>query len=235
MDYATDMNSDPSSSASPASKIRRCSCGKRMSCLKFDFHTVCSECRGVDCDLQTRCIECTDVDDVTMQDYVSHQLSLERKLLAKCKRKAPNLASVVMHEPEVLGGDTPPAKPATPSVSPVVTSSSNSSQSAIVDQVKLMFASFLESVEARFTDIDMFSQISSSSASHVQDSNVSCQYANNRSFPAPPPVAVRSEHPPDRGPYLPYSDGLGSSLGGPATVIASGDATFLPVCCLLIC
>ena len=66
-----------------------------MSCFKFDFHTVCSECRGVDCDLQTRCIECTDVDDATVQDYVSHKLSLTRKFLAKSEHKSPVPASLV--------------------------------------------------------------------------------------------------------------------------------------------
>ena len=39
---------------------------------------------------------------------------------------------------------------------------------------------------------------------------------------------MRSEHPPDRGPYVLYSDGPGSSLGRPATVSASDDATSLP-------
>ena len=48
-----------------------------MSCLKSDFHTVCTDCRGVECDLKTRCIECTDVDDSTVQDYVSHKLNLK--------------------------------------------------------------------------------------------------------------------------------------------------------------
>ena len=176
MDYTYDMDSDRSSSSSPAGKIRRCSCGKRMSCLKFDFHTVCSDCRGVDCDMQTRCIECTDVSEVIMQDYVSHKLSLKRKLLAKCKHKAPLPPSMVVHEPEALGGDAPPAEPATLSVSPVVTATSDINQSAVVDQVRLMFVSFQESLEARFSQIDSrFSQISSSYASLNQDSNVSCQ------------------------------------------------------------
>ena len=67
-----------------------------MSALKFDFHTVCSDCRGVECDLKTRCIECTDVDDSAMHVYVSHKLSLKRRLLAKCKHKAPAQASKII-------------------------------------------------------------------------------------------------------------------------------------------
>ena len=62
--------------------------GRRMSSLKFNFHTVCIDCRGVDCDLETRCIECTDVSDMAMSNYVSHKLSLKKKLFAKCKLKA---------------------------------------------------------------------------------------------------------------------------------------------------
>ena len=77
------MDSDCSSLSSPASKICRCFCGKRMSSLKFDFHTVCIECRGVDCDLETRCIECTDISDVAISDYVNHKLSLKKKLLSQ--------------------------------------------------------------------------------------------------------------------------------------------------------
>ena len=171
----------------------------------------------------------TDVSDVIMQDYVSHKLSLNKKLLTKHKHKTPVPPSMVVHEHEALGGDATPAEPAPPFVSPVVTTASDTVQSAVVDQVKLMFASFQESLEARFTQIDnRFSQISSSSASLNQDSNDNCQDAINRSFSAPYPVAVRSEHPPDRGPSAPYSDRLGSSLGGPATVSASDDATSLP-------
>ena len=79
MDYAYEMDSDRSSLSSPAGMIHRCTCGKRMSCLKFYSHAVCSDCQGVDCDMETRCIECTDVSDLIMQNYVAHKLSLERK------------------------------------------------------------------------------------------------------------------------------------------------------------
>ena len=64
------MGSNRSSSVSPAGKIRRSTCGKKVSSLKFDFRTVCSDCRGLDCDLETRCIECTDVSDLVMEDYI---------------------------------------------------------------------------------------------------------------------------------------------------------------------
>ena len=104
------MDSDHSSSPSPAGKIYRCAYGKRMSSLKFDFHNVCTDCRGIDCGLEARCIQCTNVPDLVMQDYVSHKLSLKHKLLAKRKHKVPLPPSMVMHEPEVFVGDLPPGR-----------------------------------------------------------------------------------------------------------------------------
>ena len=209
------------SSSSPAGKIRLCASGKRMSSLKFDFHTVCSDCRGLDCDLEMCCIECADISDVAMSEYVSHKFSLKCKHLAKRKFKAPLPPSVVVHEPVVVAGDQPLAKPASPCVSPVlVTSASDAvakNQSDIVSQVTSMFASFTESLEARFSSVDQrFSLVISSSASNSHSRvDFSCQDAiSNRSFAAPAPVAVHFEHPPDRAPSVAYSDDLGTALGG---------------------
>ena len=56
-----------------------------MSGKAKDFYTICVECRGVDCDIDARCIECTDVDNAFMSDYIRYKLSLRRKL--KSKRK----------------------------------------------------------------------------------------------------------------------------------------------------
>ena len=90
----------------------------------------------------------------------------------------------------------------------------------------------LQSLEARFSSVDQhFSQVISSSASTDIHSrvDVSCQDAiTNRSLTTPTPVAVRSEHPPDRAPSASYSDDLGTTLGGPAAEGASADAISLP-------
>ena len=66
------MYSDHSSSASPAGKVRSFLLWEKdeYHTLKFDFHTVCTECKGSKCGLKTRCIECTDVDESHMQDYI---------------------------------------------------------------------------------------------------------------------------------------------------------------------
>ena len=75
-----------------------------MSALRFDYHTVCVDCRGVDCDITTRSIECTDVDDTCMTDCVSHRLGLKRHLLAKQKHESSTHAYKVKVESEVLDG-----------------------------------------------------------------------------------------------------------------------------------
>ena len=36
----------PPTAATASWKFRRCSCGKRMSSLNYDHHSVCSFCRG---------------------------------------------------------------------------------------------------------------------------------------------------------------------------------------------
>ena len=93
------------------------------------------------------------------------------------------------------------------------------------------FASFAKSLEGRFSSIDKrFSQVMSSSSFKVIDSrdNVSCQGVFSHSFAAPSPVAVRSEHPPDRAPSASYSDKLGTTLGGPAAASASLGTFSLP-------
>ena len=58
------------------------------------FHTVCIDGRGVDCDLDNHCVECTDIDDSTMTKCVRHKLSLRRKLKYKNKLKELKLSDV---------------------------------------------------------------------------------------------------------------------------------------------
>ena len=45
-----------SSSSSAAKKIRVCPYGKRMSSITKDFDTICTICRGIDCDLDNSVI-----------------------------------------------------------------------------------------------------------------------------------------------------------------------------------
>ena len=74
------MDSGNSSSALPARKVRTCCCGKRMSSFTKDFHTVCIDCGGVDCDLDHWCVECHDTNASTMLEYVRRKMLSKRKL-----------------------------------------------------------------------------------------------------------------------------------------------------------
>ena len=50
-----------------------------MSSVIKDLYSVCIDCRSVDCDLDNRCVECTDIGDSTMTEYVRHKLTLRCK------------------------------------------------------------------------------------------------------------------------------------------------------------
>ena len=104
-DFLSPLNPDPSprasvppsgsSSSEGAVDVRRkcLRCHRRMSRKSFDSHTFCSICRGFDCDLDTRCEECTDWPESDMVAYVKH-----RKLL-KSKQSKPKTSSDVPLSP----------------------------------------------------------------------------------------------------------------------------------------
>ena len=143
------MDSDSASTPS-SGKIRRCSCGRRMSGLIHDFHTVCILCRGVDCDSDHRCPECTDVTDSVIAKYVAHKLSLQRKLQCKHNKKDPAPIAAVASEPLDVAAEPAAAEPAASLVvapfavvSPIrVDESQDSAQgtsSEIMSQVRSLF------------------------------------------------------------------------------------------------
>ena len=81
---ATSVTSSPStpttSAATDVSARRSCPhCGRRMSSLQFDKHTLCVVCRDVKCSLATRCKECKAWSKEFMLGYVKHQRSLVSK------------------------------------------------------------------------------------------------------------------------------------------------------------
>ena len=80
---AADVGTPP-----PAGKVRCCICERRMSSLTHDFHSLCTDCHGRDCDLDIRCEECIDVADDVMLAYVKHRLSLQRKSPSKQRLKS---------------------------------------------------------------------------------------------------------------------------------------------------
>ena len=69
-------------------KIRRCSCGRRMSSLSYDHHSLCSICRGFDCTLDSRCEECELISDEQFNLYFKHQRSLKSKVLSRQRSRS---------------------------------------------------------------------------------------------------------------------------------------------------
>ena len=91
----------PAGSSSVAAKLRYCSCGKRMSTLTYDFHSVCVSCRGIDCDFEHRCDECANIADDDMTVYVRHRRSLLSEQHSKSKQKDLLLSAV--DDPMIVG------------------------------------------------------------------------------------------------------------------------------------
>ena len=64
--------------------LRSCpKCRRRMSSLKHDSHTICSQCREVNCSVDTRCSECKSWSVESMQEHLEYQRSLAGKRSSK--------------------------------------------------------------------------------------------------------------------------------------------------------
>ena len=81
------MMSDSSSSTKKV--VRNCpNCKTRMSGRELDPHVICIDCRGKDCNGETRCDICVSWSDQQMGQYLKHQASLKRKRESKLKSKS---------------------------------------------------------------------------------------------------------------------------------------------------
>ena len=68
--------------------VRSCpSCHARLSSRDMDPHVLCIRCRGVDCDMNTRCDVCGEWDASMMSMYLSHRMSSETDSGSKARRK----------------------------------------------------------------------------------------------------------------------------------------------------
>ena len=102
-----------------------------------------------------------------MAIYVKHKISPQCKLQSKHKLKDPVPApAVAANVADVAVSEAPssPVPPSVPSVTPVPVDPSQLSvvKGEILSQVKLLFGSFVQSLEAQFGSIDnRFSQVMS--------------------------------------------------------------------------
>ena len=74
-------------------------CHRRMNSLKYDTHTLCTQCRDVNCNNSNRCDECRDWSAGVMSAYLQHKRSLATK-----RSKKPAAATSVSSQPAVTAG-----------------------------------------------------------------------------------------------------------------------------------
>ena len=106
---STDFICDVDSAA-----LRSCpNCCRRMSSLKHDSHTICSQCRAVSCSVETRCSEFKDWSVDAMQDHLKYQRSLARK----SSNRKPAVTAASGSQPAVTSSLVGPSTHSAPAVS----------------------------------------------------------------------------------------------------------------------
>ena len=110
MDSTAPSPSASSSATPPAdpSALRSClQCHRRMSSLKYDLHTICTQCRSVACSPDIRCPACQSWSAELMSEYLKHKTSLAGKRRKKPATSASSTLAVASSP--VLG--SPPRLP----------------------------------------------------------------------------------------------------------------------------
>ena len=75
-------SSSDSSVETPSDGRRKCiACPRRMSKKTADHHTLCVNCRGFDCDINTRCKECLEWPEEEVRLYAKYRKSLKSKVV----------------------------------------------------------------------------------------------------------------------------------------------------------
>ena len=98
--------------------LRSCpKCRRRMSSLKDDSHTICSQCREVNCSVDTRCSKCKSWSVESMQEHLEYQ----RSLAGKRSNKKPAVTAASVIQPAVASS---PVVSSPPSVSASVSDDS---------------------------------------------------------------------------------------------------------------
>ena len=80
-------SSDSSVDHPPDGRSKCVACLRRMSAKTADRHTVCVVCRGIDCNLETRCEECIEWPEEEVRLYAKMRKSLKSKGSSKRRDK----------------------------------------------------------------------------------------------------------------------------------------------------
>ena len=113
LDIITTMShqSDSSQESQDAERRSCLSCNTRMSSIVFDKHSVCSGCRGQECDASVRCEECSSWSPEFIEKFAKHQKSLVSKSKARKQRKdkesekPPSHSSLVLDQVDQANGN----------------------------------------------------------------------------------------------------------------------------------
>ena len=131
-------SSSESSVETPIDGRRKCiACPRRMCKKSADRHTLCVNCRGFDCDVNSRCEECLEWSEEEVVKYAKYRKSLKsRESSFRSKTSLP----------------TPPLTPSGPSPQPALPPAPQADLQSQVDSLNLTFQSLSDSINSRLTE-----------------------------------------------------------------------------------
>ena len=153
-------SSSESSIEAPTDGRRKCSsCPRRMSKKSADRHTICVQCRGFDCDLNSRCDECLDWSEEEISKYAKYRKSLKSRESSSRKTSLPpppltpsgpssQPSPHPAPQPAPLPAQQPAPLPAHPSAPPSATRDCLQSQ---MDSLAAHFTALSESLSSQLS------------------------------------------------------------------------------------
>ena len=140
-------SSSDSSVETPADGRRKCiACPRRMSKKSADRYTLCVNCRGFDCDVNSRCEECLEWSEEEIAKYAKYRKSL------KSRKSSSRSKTSLSTPPPTTSGPSPQAAP-------------REDLQSQVDSLNLTFQSLSDSINSKLQDF------MSQNLGHTQSSN----------------------------------------------------------------
>ena len=134
--------SSESSVETPVDGRRKCiACPRRMSKKSADRYTLCVNCRGFDCDVNSRSEECLEWSEEEVVKYAKYRKSLKSR-----ESSSRSKTSVPTPPPTTSGPSPQPAPPPAPQPAP-----SKNLQSQ-VDSLTMTFQFLSDTINSRLTD-----------------------------------------------------------------------------------
>ena len=149
-------SSSESSIEAPSDGRRKCSsCPRRMSKKSADRHMICVQCRGFDCDINSRCDECLDWSEEEISKYAKYRKSLKSRESSSRKASLPpppltpsGHSSQPSPQPASLPAQQPAPLPAHPPAPPSATRDCLQSE---MDSLAAHFTALSESLSTQLS------------------------------------------------------------------------------------